>query len=1397
MNAGASGPSVAETLIKVVQAGHPFHHIAELLIDSGASLQYKEGRALETAVVKGDLSMLKILLRGSPTESDLAKAFERASKTFGRNTYDLMSTLISHGAKGMPLDRVLVSAVQLHENKIIELLLDHKARTDYNDAQALQIAVSTGALDVVDVILRKGWPSSDSMRRVFPLIPKRPPRLRHDLTRMLLDTEVSSGILPVQLGAALCDVLHPPSQIVDTDLVKLLIGAGADVNFNGGQCVRTIVASGNIEMLKRVIGAKAQRSSISSAIPQAMTIPLHSTRLEIINLLLNNGASGPNVAQALVTATAMGHQELGLINSLLKASESSQVGTRALTNAVMFCSKEIVESIITKGDLNQQSREEGFQSIFKRKVWQGLEKAEVILRLGVGVDHNSVNIALVEELTNRERIDPTLVKLLLQHGARCDYADGKALELAFDSGDSALLQTILIRDLDPRILAQKVLLAMQIQLRQRRYDTVSSLLRAGAAGPEVNNALVHEICGSAVRDQSLIRLLVDHGAEVSPTEGALVRNVINDPLRLDLLRLLMMAKDWTRAARHAISPAMTLTDADDRYEVLEVLVGSGSGGFEVDTALTSAVMETPPNYSVISLLLRQGASVNFQEGQALKTAVQRTDVTTIEILLEKDPKTEFVTAAFDIAMEIPGDRNVNGASTRLSIIKLFTNAGIRGSQQVHVAVIRAVQQRDYKLLAHLLEHEGDARFGDGKSILIAATKLDVHSLRLLAKDTVCPDIYSNAFRKLVQKQERWQRPEDFAEVARILLTGGAVGPAIGQTLLEAVDSNDSRIAGGLVESIAQNSPLSVNFDGGKALQVAVRHNRMDMVISLLGCGPDTRTLSAALTSIFLSDASESCLIDMFKAIRSHLPGSIDDYFNQQDPMDSPLYQTLHRHSDKPGLLATLLENGVTTEIEFRWELISELGTENVSPLIWLLCQDDSRANQRTMNLLLRHGGECNEISRAGSNLWLTRYYVADPTSRTRCSGTNALMINMNLTSLTMLLSFVKDKTAVWTGDVLGRTPLYHATSRGNMEVMKKLLDWGVPANDESLHIAAKLLRAPAIQLLLDRGADVDRHGSRTCNGRTALAELCCREDPNFNRAHLRQAIEVILGAAPDLDLLVDNKSVLFLALDSGYSLLTVTSLLEAHPNPRKWINKDCNILRMQNGYCYSATMYVRHHVCLSPQPNHLQRCCDRHDCPAGPLLNVLKDFRCQDRFWDEQGGQSQPEGACGFPEHISKTIERDRMKKEEESERAQERNRRAEFQALLDADEEAELKRERKRIDVREKERRLEREDADSRRRAEAAEAEQRAAAERRRLNSMLEGRRFLAAQEEQALRRLEKIKTDERKARAKTETDVLREKQKLLESVRTTATQLALSSREAGMILGEVTDGRGLLMDR
>lgn len=137
------------------------------------------------------------------------------------------------------------------------------------------------------------------------------------------------------------------------------------------------------------------------------------------------------------------------------------------------------------------------------------------------------------------------------------------------------------------------------------------------------------------------------------------------------------------------------------------------------------------------------------------------------------------------------------------------------------------------------------------------------------------------------------------------------------------------------------------------------------------------------------------------------------------------------------------------------------------------------------------------------------------------------------------------------------------------------------------------------------------------------------------------------------------------------------------------------------------------------------------------------------------------------------------------------------FQAQLDADAESELKRERKKIDLRERKTRQEKEDAESRRQAEVAEADQRVAVERQRLYSMLEVKRSLAAEEEWALRQREEICTDGKRNRADIETNVLRERQRLLKIIRTTVTQLQLSPHQIGMILGEISDGLRLLTER
>ena len=280
------------------------------------------------------------------------------------------------------------------------------------------------------------------------------------MTKTLLSAKTSPCLLPTVLRTSLKDILDFPLRGSDYNLVRLLVEAGADVNIAGGQCIQHSARSANVELLKQLIRHNGDRTSIPSAIPKAMKIAQSLTRLKIINLLLDHGAYGLNADQVLVDATRLGSDEVALIQWLLKAKAwTGHRGGKASSNAVKLCSKDIVHSIITKAT-HQQSRLAALPWVFNPTTQERREKAELVIQ--GGIDKESINKGLIHESSNGKSIDHNMVKMLLRYKANCDYDHGKALDLAIESGDSALLQLLLASPPNPRLLAQKILVAMQI-----------------------------------------------------------------------------------------------------------------------------------------------------------------------------------------------------------------------------------------------------------------------------------------------------------------------------------------------------------------------------------------------------------------------------------------------------------------------------------------------------------------------------------------------------------------------------------------------------------------------------------------------------------------------------------------------------------------------------------------------------------------------------------------------------------------------------------------------------------------------------------------------------------------------------------------------------------------------
>ncbi len=379
--------------------------------------------------------------------------------------------------------------------------------------------------------------------------------------------------------------------------------------------------------------------------------------------------------------------------------------------------------------------------------------------------------------------------------------------------------------------------------------------------------------------------------------------------------------------------------------------------------------------------------------------------------------------------------------------------------------------------------------------------------------------------------------------------------------------------------------------------------------------------------------------------------------------------------------------------------------------------------------------------------------------------------------------------------------------------MKNLLDYNAELEDGSLHIAARFTHAEAENLLLDHGASVDYPGVISCEGRTPMGEICQRTDPEKDPARLKETLRELAKRKPNPQKLASGKSLVFLALDNDKAITMIAILLAVWPYLRDHLNSDFNIYRREGGFCYSPTMYVRHFKCLIPRRlrdfDREHRCCQLPECQAPALEKLLRDYGCQDRFWNDRMGADQPRGSCGEPLHIveaQKEAERLRRRQQKQARlQAEEQPRRDAEQAALDAEAAAkqqrldaeaaaERKRERDRLQI-----------AEYKSKAEARE-------ERRRLTARLtaleeEARTEIneaqrAFEEQQARTRAmgdEELRRKERqdeqtlatqKELARLEKEVTMEKQKLLDSAAGLVRQTqwnGYGQQNVGRILGEL----------
>ena len=962
---GAQGERVDETLVQVVRSGN--RNFARLLILHGASPLHRRAEALKIAVAAGDVELVNILLVDSVTKDWASRLFKEIPKPYTEpQTYNLMSALIFKGASGTSIDEALVVAVQQQCGVITRLLLDHKASADYNDAQALQIAAGAGDLSTVSLLLSKGRPQPHSMQYVLPLVPSDPPKLRYDMTKSIIDAASFVKIPTPLLDAALMQTIDSQSPEIDLPLVNILIVAGADVNHSNGRCFKFAARKGALELLELLVTSSATRSSISSAVPEVSKLPHSSLRRRLMRLLLDHGARGPAVSQALIDALEEALVDEDMVMALLARADVNYRGGQALV-LVMRLTTKLISSMIDIGKPDQQTLNAALSIALDPSTKDRQTKLDLLLT--AGIDQKGLDDALVQEVSNGPTYSITIVESLLHHHASCDHDTGKAMELAIKSGNVTLLDLLVDSKPYPQTLASILSIAMMEAEKSLRYKFAVILLQGGARGNKVSHALAQEVCSDQACELHLVRLLVQHNAKVDYSEGLAIKRAVSVPLETELLRILADGRGASKILPSLIPLAMAHTQ-EIRLPLLQIILEKGSKGQQIDAALVDAVMEGPASQPTIGILLQYGASLDFDNAKALREASAAGYPSILRSLLSTNPTREYLTEALRSAMRVPANTKKSDSAMRLACVKLIVDSGFQKSEAMHHALIQAVQEADHDLIECLIQSGADPNYENGVSLVTATEQADIKALRLLAKANPLPEVYSSAFAVSATQglERRRLQPEVHFCIDKILISGGASGPAVDQALFNALRSKNALAAEFVNMLMNSQSPLNVNFEGGKSLCLAAKENRFDLVKELLNRAPNVETLCTAFISALEAKTGEVPIMNMIKLFLDYSKERKYIYFMHHDASRSPFYQLLHHHADKPELLQYLLDNGCPTDTPFEWHFDPNDGPEEVSGLLWLLCQADDRTDRRTVKMLLDHGGEFKEVQKSAEEV---------------------------------------------------------------------------------------------------------------------------------------------------------------------------------------------------------------------------------------------------------------------------------------------------------------------------------------------------------------------------------------------------------------------------------------------
>ncbi|KAM0425446.1 hypothetical protein ACHAPT_009235 [Fusarium lateritium] len=730
---GVFGEHIDALLVRAVRNKHS--RLVETLVRYGASVEYEQAAAIQSALESTDFDMLKVLLQRKCSPEVLSATIPAAMGISSRpSRLQAIKSILQKGihsqALGVPLQQVVSEGGDI-DSELIQLFLEHYAPVDFSntaDGNPVLVATRRGNASVLQMLCT-GGPRLETLSVAVPIALKAMETFGYDAALVMITLLLQKGANGKAVDQTLLEAISRDTRL---DIVRVLVEHRANANYSSGAAYTQAVERGNIELLEILCsGCPPTPQSLGLVFLAAMKPENYN--LQTLELLLGSAPSSQILqASTGIEGVLRGHPNLSeVVPCLVRHGLDVDTG-----GGMLLCGAVRGKDVSLLGTLvSSKPQTTSLAAAFQEAV--NIEprdvKLEIMKLLLEGAASTEIGQSgyLVQETKAALSGDLAGLELMLIHKARVDVEGGKALQEAASAGAPEVLKMLLIPKPGGSSIEKAFTVAIASPVASDTKAVIlGELLRTNQVPVDAISKALSEAVVEHPDDAFLAEILVASRAkvEVETLKTALVSSPI------DMFLLLARTISDAAAVREIFNHVRAAEiDAQKRFLAYQCLVDKEIDANDVSEALLDSIKADPSNFDTPNLLLEHGAIVSYRNGAAFTMAFESSNLDLVRVLSQHLVKAVDENAA-NLAFDYVSNNSSFDSEVRLEIYSYLLEFGI-SKESLNKALVGALESvtANTPIVSKLVEHGADPNAEEATCFVLACKKNSREEFSALSK----------------------------------------------------------------------------------------------------------------------------------------------------------------------------------------------------------------------------------------------------------------------------------------------------------------------------------------------------------------------------------------------------------------------------------------------------------------------------------------------------------------------------------------------------------------------------------------------------------------------------------------------------------------------------------------